>query len=84
MTIEIRHENCSTRISAMDGDREVGYLTYSLSDGVMDITHTVVLPEMRGQGIAKMLVDKALDFAHEEGLGTTASCTYAASVLSKK
>lgn len=84
MSIEIRHDRCASRISALDGEREVGYVTYSISEGTMDIEHTVVLPEMRGQGIAARLVDRALDFARDEGLKAVASCSYAANVIAKR
>ncbi len=84
MTIEIRHDRDAARISAMEEGREVGYVTYSVSDGAMNITHTVILPEMRGKGIGRILVDRACEFASEEGFETRASCSYAASVLAKK
>ncbi len=64
----------------VDG-KEVGYLTYSIDDGVLDIEHTVVDPAMRGQGIAKKMVDRADQFCKEEGLKIKASCSYAAHVL---
>lgn len=65
----------------MEGDKEVGYLTYSIDDCVLDIEHTFTDPEYRGQGIAKVLVEKADAFCKQEGLGVKASCSYAAKVL---
>ena len=84
MTVGITHDRCVARFSAVDGDREVGYLTYSVDSGILDIEHTVVMPEMRGRGIAALLVDAALDFSRKEGLGIAASCSYAAAALAKK
>ena len=45
--------------------------------GVFDIYHTVVLPELRGQGIAAKLVAKTVEEIHRRGGKVTATCTYA-------
>lgn len=45
--------------------------------GVFDIYHTVVLPELRGQGIASKLVTKTVEEIHRRGGKVTATCTYA-------
>lgn len=81
MEPEITQDRCRCRISAVVDGKEVGYLTYSIGDGGMDIEHTVVDPACRGKGIAGMMVDRAESFAAEEGLKLTASCSYAAKRL---
>ncbi len=81
MEVEIIQKRCCARISAMVNGKEVGYLTYSIDDGTLDIEHTVVDPEMRGQGIARKMVDAAAQFCRDEGLKIKASCSYAAHVL---
>ena len=53
------------------------------SPGVFDIYHTVVLPELRGQGIASKLVAKTVDEIHRRGGTVTASCTYAKAWLER-
>ncbi|MCQ2085741.1 MAG: N-acetyltransferase, partial [archaeon] len=58
MEIEIIQKRCCARISAMCDGKEVGYLTYSIDNCVLDIEHTVADPSMRGQGIARMMVEK--------------------------
>lgn len=50
----------------------------------MNIEHTVVDPEFRGQGIAEKMVDQAIRFAREQGLQLTATCSYAAKKLEEK
>ena len=45
--------------------------------GIFDIYHTVVLPELRGQGIAAKLVAKTVEEIHRRGGKVTATCTYA-------
>ncbi|MDY3297768.1 GNAT family N-acetyltransferase [Selenomonas sp.] len=51
--------------------------------GVFDIYHTVVLPELRGQGIASKLVAKTVEEIHRRGSKVTATCTYAKSWLER-
>ncbi|QIM16832.1 N-acetyltransferase [Leucobacter insecticola] len=48
--------------SEPQGDRLVGEAHYSLiEDSIIDFDHTVVLPELRGSGIATLLAQRALD-----------------------
>ena len=56
---------------------------HETSPGVFDISHTVVLPELRGQGIASKLVAKTVDEIHRRGGTVTASCTYAKAWLER-
>ena len=81
MEVQYIHKRCCARISAVYDNEEVGYLTYTIEDGTMDIEHTVVKPEMRGQGIARRMVEMADAFCKREGLKIKASCSYAAEVL---
>lgn len=81
MEIDIVQKRCCARISAVTDGKEVGYLTYTVDDGVLDVEHTVVDPSMRGQGIARLMVEKAAEFCREEGLEIKSSCSYAAKVL---
>ncbi len=45
-------------------------------DGVIIATSTVVDPSLRGQGIAKKLLDHLADFARQEGLKIRPECSY--------
>lgn len=51
--------------------------------GVFDIYHTVVLPELRGHGIAAKLVAKTVEAIHHRGGKVTATCTYAKAWLDR-
>ena len=51
--------------------------------GIFDIYHTVVLPELRGQGIASKLVAKTVEEIHRRGGKVTATCTYAKAWLKR-
>ena len=51
--------------------------------GVFDIYHTVVLPELRGHGVASKLVAKTVKEIHQRGGKVTATCTYAKAWLER-
>ena len=59
------------------------YLSYVRSDGALDIQHTIVPPELSGQGIGGEMVQEAVAFARAEGLEVVATCSYARAWLDK-
>lgn len=53
-------------------------ITYVFQDNAtIMIDHTYVSPKMRGQGIAKKLVDAVVKYAREEKLKIIPLCSYA-------
>ncbi len=50
-----------TCLGAFDGERLIGYITYTLVEGVADLDDVVVLPEKRKQGIGYALVSACID-----------------------
>lgn len=78
MDIKIIHNEKEKRFSAIDNKTELGYLTYTVKEGVMDIEHTVVTPEYRGKGIGSMLVDAACDYSVKSKFVLLSSCSFAA------
>lgn len=76
MTPEIIHDASRHRfVTIVDGYE--GFVEYELVDGNMAITHTIVPPEIGGRGIASDLVQRAFDYAREEGLRVVPLCSYA-------
>ncbi|HWL59264.1 MAG TPA: GNAT family N-acetyltransferase [Microbacteriaceae bacterium] len=53
-----------------------GILGYQLDNGVIDLRHTVVMPEHRGQGIARMLAERAFEDARAQGLKVIPTCPF--------
>ncbi len=53
-----------------------GILGYELHEGVIDLQHTVVMPEHRGQGIAGMLAERAFEDARAQGLKVIPTCPF--------
>ena len=65
-------------------DRErIAELSYKKEDGKIDLDHTEVDQNLRGQGIGKQLVEAAVKFAREKNLKIKASCPFAWKVLSR-
>jgi predicted GNAT family acetyltransferase len=78
----INHHPGARRFTAeVDGSR--AELDYTLADGVMTITHTLVPPAIGGRGIAAELMETALSAARAAGWSVKPACSYAKSYLAK-
>ena len=65
----------------VDGER-AGFLEYTRPDvGVMHIEYVEVIPPLRGTGLGKQLVEKAVAFATDAKLRVVPMCSYARAVL---
>ncbi|EGV37163.1 GNAT family N-acetyltransferase [Neisseria weaveri] len=84
MTNAVQHFPETRTFILSVGREQAGHLNYEISDGIWNITHTVVDPAFRGQGLAKVLVEAAIEEAKKHQVGLTASCDYAAAVLAKR
>lgn len=64
---------------ALTGGGEKPFLRYSIDESTrtMQLVETYVPPAMRGKGIAKMLVDAAVEYAEKNGLKIEPICSYA-------
>ncbi|OSI12467.1 GNAT family N-acetyltransferase [Neisseria canis] len=73
------------KFTARHNGSESGFLTYQIrGDNTWNIDHTVVHPEFRGQGLAKVLVDAAIAEAETKQIKLTATCSYADKILQRK
>jgi predicted GNAT family acetyltransferase len=59
------------------------FAEYELADGTMRMTHTVVHPDLRGQGIAAALVEAALAYAESQSLKVVPLCSYVRAYLQR-
>ena len=67
----------------VDGAR-LGYLEFTTPDaGVMRIEYVEVSPELRGTGLGKQLVEKAVAFATNASLKVVPICSYARAVIQR-
>ena len=81
MNTAVEHNTLECRFDVVRGGKSIGYLIYSISDGVLDIRHTVVDSAARGQGLGRILVESAIDYAKKEELTIVPSCSYAERVM---
>jgi predicted GNAT family acetyltransferase len=62
-----------------------GELTYSQpSDKVIDLSHTFVDENLRGQGVGEELARTALAYAREQHLQVLTSCRFVAAYVKRK
>ena len=66
-----------------DDDGRIGKMDFLINDGVMNIYHTEVNPEMQGSGIGEQLVEAGVKFAREHHLKVLPTCTFARSVFDR-
>ncbi|MHA6259848.1 GNAT family N-acetyltransferase [Sporosarcina sp. CAU 1771] len=57
-------------------DKVVAEITWTILGDVMAMDHTFVSPELRGQGIAKKLLDRAATYARKNELKMEPVCSY--------
>ncbi len=64
--------------------RRIAELTYGrTSTGVVNIDHTEVDDSLRGQGVARLLLDAAVHWARETHTKLSATCSYAAAQFAR-
>lgn len=57
-------------------DKLLAEITWTILNDVMVMDHTFVSPELRGQGVAKKILDRAADYAREKKLRMEPLCSY--------
>ena len=67
------------------GEDKAGFISgfFDFSKKTMTVLHTVVKPEYRGQGLAKVLLLSAVSYAREKGYKIIPVCSYVLSVFEK-
>ncbi|MBM3853694.1 MAG: N-acetyltransferase [Verrucomicrobia bacterium] len=78
----VRHDPTAGSF-ALEVQGRRAHLAYRSEAGTMTITHTFVPPELRGRGLAEVLVRAALDQARVERCRVVPECTYAARFLER-
>ncbi|OHX52463.1 hypothetical protein BB776_02285 [Planococcus salinarum] len=79
--MDIKHE--SNKFFVERESDELASLAYTPDDEVLTVVHTVVSPELEGQGVGKKLVSKVVQYARDEGKSIDAQCSFARSVIEK-
>ena len=83
--MEITHKNnAGGFFLAEEEGKRMGYLSYEwASDTEFAILHTVVEEAFQGKGIAKALLNAAVDFARANGYRIQPICPYAEKVFAR-
>ena len=84
VTIEREELNGANEfVLRLDGQR-YGFLEFTRPEaGMMRIEYVEVSPELRGTGLGKQLVEKAVAFAQDAGLKVVPICSYARAVIQR-
>jgi len=83
MSVQVEHDREGRRfVVAVDG--EEAYVVYRETDGVVDFVSTFTPPALRGQGIARAVVDAGLAWARAQGKEVRGSCWYVEKVLAEE
>ncbi|EOM74877.1 N-acetyltransferase [Rhodococcus rhodnii] len=64
------------------GDAIAAFAEYRDEGAAREFFHTVTEPDFRGRGLARTLVEHALDDAEHRGLRVVPTCEYVAKVVS--
>lgn len=61
----------------------IAHIDWVLRGNIMDMNHTYVSQVLRGQGVAKKLLDRAAEFARENNYKMNPICSYVVSAFEK-
>ena len=75
MNLEVKHDKDSERfVTEVEGYE--AYLSYNLFNDKIDLSYAYTPAELRGRGIAKIVVEHALNYAKENKLKVIPTCPY--------
>jgi gamma-glutamyltranspeptidase/glutathione hydrolase len=82
--VPVRHRPELHRFTADVGADDEAVLAYEeVGGGVLDLQHTIVPPEARGEGVADALVRAAVDYARAHDVMLAPTCPYVAAWMQR-
>ncbi|MEO4054936.1 GNAT family N-acetyltransferase [Solibacillus sp. CAU 1738] len=66
-----------------EGGERLAEITWFEQGGIMHMDHTYVSDKLRGQGVAKKLLNQAADYARKNNLKMNAICSYVVASFEK-
>lgn len=79
---EIKHDQHAHRFRLRYG-MQIAYIDYIPAEGAINILHTYVPEELRGQGIAARLMTSVMEYAKEHHLKVIPTCPYTDTFLKR-
>jgi len=83
MDFEVHRDDVSHRYRAEIDGHEARILFAPAGDRTLDFQHTQVAPELRGHGVANLLIRRALDDVRARGERIVATCPFVKAFLGK-
>ena len=62
---------------------QIAYISYKEIPGRMTLIHTIVPPELEGQGVATAIIEKALDYLKTNQLKLIPMCPFVAAYIKR-
>ena len=84
MDAKVKHDEGCCKFDLIVDGKAGGYLSYEIYDGCLDVQHTVVNAELRGNKLGEVLVAAAEEYAGKKGLKIIPTCSYAKKLLESK
>jgi len=81
MTTAVTDDRERKRYVITEDGEQVGFVTYRLQPGLLDLVHTEVDPDHSGRGLAGVLIGAVLDDARDRGLSVLPHCPYVAQFI---
>jgi hypothetical protein len=81
--LEIKHDKVNQRFNLFVSDVEAGEIIYEFRDSKMAITHTKIKDGYEGKGLAKLLVEFAVNYARENKLKIIPICPYVKKIMER-
>lgn len=81
-TLKNKGGNIYSFVYEKDGE-VLANIDWVLRDNIMDMNHTYVSQVLRGQGVAKKLLDRAAEYARENNYKMNPICSYVVSSFEK-
>lgn len=82
-SVHVEHRRADHRFVAEVAGGEAVLSYEPLSDGTLDLEHTMVPEEARGEGVGDALVRAAVAFAREDGVRLIPTCPYVSAWLAR-
>ena len=82
MEEKVIHEKENARFVIYREGNEV-YVEYTPGQKMLNLNHTYTHPELRGKGLAALVVRAALEYVKENNLKVFPGCSYVQSFLAK-